>query len=174
MVQDGAKTGVIAPPVVCLFWCKCNPLYRGCIAPCTTPAFYLIRTIKENYTITRTSTHTPGAEKICVTKTQASAARSASGGRAAGCEKNLKATAFVSLGRVTLLALLTHKTYRDFRYGFMVEWQLRDATRQFRFKANLEGGTFSRSRPIFFVGGFIIAGKRRRGVTENQRIKLIL
>ena len=61
----------------------------------------------------------PVSGKNFVTKTQASAARSASGGRAAGCEKILKATAFVPLAWVTILALLTHKTYRDFRYGFL-------------------------------------------------------
>lgn len=78
-------------------------------------------TIKENYTITRTSTHAPGAEKICVTETTASAARSASVCGAGGCQKNGNPTEQVTHTRVIILLLLTHKTYRDFRYGFLTD-----------------------------------------------------
>jgi hypothetical protein len=74
---------------------------------------------KNRLSYTSTSTHAPGAEKIYVTETHASAARSASGSGAGVCDKNSKATLAMPLGRVIILSLLTHKTYRDFRYGFL-------------------------------------------------------
>ena len=61
----------------------------------------------------------PEQKKIYVTETTASAARSASGGRAGGCGKNSKATLAMPLGRVTILVSLPYDRTAKFRGDFL-------------------------------------------------------
>ena len=61
----------------------------------------------------------PASGKIYVTKTTASAARSASVCGAGGCEKNSKATLAMPLGRVNILVSLPYDRTAKFRCGFL-------------------------------------------------------
>ena len=79
--------------------------------------------------------HSTTSEKIYVTETHASAARSASVCGAGCYYKTQGIFSRVTHTRVKILVSLPYDSTAKFRCGFVAEWQLRDATRRFRFKA---------------------------------------